>query len=469
VDSTDQDKNPLQDEDRIPEENGVQEEHRIQDENRSPMIAPELVPRESPRSLGAWIFALAILSFGGQIYTEITGDWFPTFIHYTAGYPYVYWGYVSATSSIIGAVFFIIFGAVSDNMRSRYGRRIPFMVIGGVVISVLCALFVQSTNYFLLFLNYGILTAIAGGFARAGSAALTPDLIPLEKRGRVNTLITVMSNLGSAVAWIPALMFLPGNGTSYPPETVRIFVYAGAAIYGITLIFGCALIREPPIVEPPHRWVDDMKSTLNWREMAKQKDFLLIFITNLLYNAASSAIFNYLFVFIQNINFVFSITVIIGAVIVVVALVTGLYLLGKSIDTIGRKFVTILGLSLAPIGSWVIALTNGNLLGLLIGFGIFFPFFLGGSTAMTAWTQDIMPKDARARFFGLLNIASAIGAGLGTILSGALADEFSIFWIFVAAALILWASIPFYLRIRETLVKKKPASDTVIEPEITPA
>src|SRR5271157_2254349 len=321
---------------------------------------------EAPRSLSLWIFALAILSFGGQINTEVTGDWFPTFIHYSAGYPYVYWGYITAVASVVGAVFFIVFGAISDNIRSRYGRRIPFMIVGGVIVSVLTALFVASADFLWLFLDYGILTAVAGNLARAGGAALTPELIPLEKRGRVNTLVTVMSNLGSAVAWIPALILLPGNGTSYPTETVRIFVYAGAAIYGITLIFACALIREPPVVEPPRRWVDDIKSTLNWREMVKQKDFLLIFITNLLYNAASSAIFNYLFVFIQNINFNFDLTTIIAAVIVVTALVIGIYLLGKSIDTIGRKFVTILGLALAPIGSWVIALTNGNLIGLLI-------------------------------------------------------------------------------------------------------
>jgi MFS family permease len=328
---------------------------------------------------------------------------------------------------------------------------------------------VASTDYVWLFLNYGILTAIAGNLARGGSAALTPDLIPLEKRGRVNTLITVMTNLGSAVAWIPALVFLPGNGTSYPPDTVRIFVYAGAAIYGITLIFGCALIREPPVPEPPRRWVDDIKRTFKWREYAKQRDFLLIFITNLLYNAASSAIFNYLFVFIQNINLNFDLATIIAAAIVVAALVIGIYLLGKSIDIIGRKFVTILGLALAPIGSWVIALSAGNLIGLLIGFGIFFPFFLGGSTAMTAWTQDIMPPEARARYFGILNIASAVGSGLGTIIAGAIADVFNIFWIFVAAAIMLWASIPFYLWIRETLVKKKPAGNEVISPEITPA
>jgi len=286
------------------------------DQDLSQNTSPGVPTYGGRYTLALWIFALAIMSFGGQIYSEITGDWFPTFIHSTAGYPYVYWGYLTAAISILGAIFFLIFGAVSDNLRTRYGRRIPLIVLGGITTAILTALFVISTNYLWLFVNYGILTAVTYNLVRGSSSPLTADLIPLDKRGRVNTLLTVMTNVASAVVWIPALILLPGNATSYPPDTVRLFVYVGAAVFGISMVVGALLIKEPPVLEPPRGWVADLKSTLEWQEMKNQKSFLLILLANFFLQAASSAIFNYLFVFIQNINFNFDLPTLIGAAIV---------------------------------------------------------------------------------------------------------------------------------------------------------
>jgi len=400
---------------------------------------------------------LSIMGFGGQMYSEITGDWFSTFVILTSGYPKINWGILVTLFSVIGAVFFLIFGAISDNMRTRFGRRVPMLVIGTVATVILTALFVFSTNYLLMVVNYGILTAIMYNMVRGSTSPLVPDLIPIGLRGRVNMLTSVMGNLASAVAWIPALILLPGNGTSYPPNIVRTFVFAGAAIFGISFLISAPLIKEPQPPEAPRSWVKDLKSTLDWREMAKQKSFLILFVANFFVQAASSAIFNYLFVFVQSIKFTFDVGVIVAVVIVGASLALGIYFLSKAIDRIGRKFVTILGFSLAPIGSWFVAESNGNLVLLLIGFGVFLPFFLSGSAAINAWTQDIMPKESRGRFMGLLNISSAVGGGLGTIFAGFLADKFNIFFIFVAAAIILWVSIPIYLRVPETLMKKKNA------------
>ncbi len=128
--------------------------------------------------------------------------------------------------------------------------------------------------------------------------------------------------------------------------------------------------------------------------------------------------------------------------------------MSKSTDKIGRRIVTIVGFVIAPIGAWIIALSGSNIWFLMVGFGVFLPFYLGGTTAVESWLQDILPKEARGRFFGLINITSAIGIGLGALLSGFLADNYGIFWIFAASAIILWASIPFFLRVPETLKRK---------------
>jgi MFS-type transporter involved in bile tolerance (Atg22 family) len=91
----------------------------------------------------------------------------------------------------------------------------------------------------------------------------------------------------------------------------------------------------------------------------------------------------------------------------------------------------------------------------MIGFAIFFPFFWGGTTAVTAWEQDIVPKEKRGRFFGLINITGSLGTAVGAVVSGVIADKLGIFWIFVAASLFLWASLPILNIVPETLVKEK--------------
>lgn len=131
--------------------------------------------------------------------------------------------------------------------------------------------------------------------------------------------------------------------------------------------------------------------------MAKNKDFLKIFVANLFLQAADSAIFNYLLPFIESINFDLMIVIIAGP-IVGVCLGLGLYFLGKSTDKIGRKFVTIVGFVFAPVGAWIIALSRNNIWLLIVGFGVFFSFYLGGVTAVESWVQDILPKDKRGRF-----------------------------------------------------------------------
>ena len=147
-----------------------------------------------------------------------------------------------------------------------------------------------------------------------------------------------MGNLSSAVVWIPALVFLPGNATCYSVATVNIFVYIGAAVFGITIIIGGLMIKEPPVTEPRCNWIVDLKQTVNMQEMKKERIFLIFFWVNIFQQAAGAAIFNYLFLFIQKIDFVLTNDVFIEAGIVIIILVGGIILLGKAIDSVGRKF-----------------------------------------------------------------------------------------------------------------------------------
>ncbi|HME56015.1 MAG TPA: MFS transporter [Candidatus Lokiarchaeia archaeon] len=173
---------------------------------------------QANRPLGRSIVALCILGVGGQLFTEISGTFFSTIIHFGAGIPYKYTAYMNAAFLILGVVCYILFGAISDNLRTRFGRRMPLVFIGVVSTAVLTYLFTVSTNFLWLFIDGGILIAITNSMTRV-SSSLTADLLPQEKRGRINTLLTVMTPIGSVIVWIPSLVSLISNNGSFSGES----------------------------------------------------------------------------------------------------------------------------------------------------------------------------------------------------------------------------------------------------------
>lgn len=422
-------------------------------------IPPEATPPiETPRKgtrtpLLRWTFALCIFTAGGFTFNELSNI-FSKYTEIVSGTSTLGWGVISGIASIVGAVFYLIWSTISDNLRTRMGRRLPLMLIGGLSSSVLAILFTFGSNYTWLLIDGGILMAITRSMS-GPSRSLTPDLIPQEKRGRINTLLTLMTNLGSVIFWIPALTILI-SGAEDSREINAMFILVFSVVFALSTTITVLLIREPPVTEPRRSWVQDLKKIVDYKEMAKNKDFLKILAGNLFVQAADASIFSFMFIFIENIfdTITFEVsTIAIAGPIVGVALGIGLYVMARSTDNIGRKITTLIGFLFAPIGAIIIA-ASGDILSLLIGFGTFFPLYLGGTSALESWFQDILPKEARGRFFGLINITTALGVALGSFISGAI-GEAQILWIFVVSGVFLWVSIPFFMRVPETLKRKK--------------
>lgn len=402
--------------------------------------------------LKRWIMGLCIFSAIGFLYNEVYSGWFSSYTVFIFGLEYKDWARIAATSSILGAVLYLLYGVISDNLRTKLGRRIPLILVGSISSAILSILYTIGDSYVWLFINAGILLSITRNMLTVGRS-LTADLIPQEKRGRVNTLLSIMTNIGSIIIWIPTLILIPEGGGYFSKEIHEAFIIIGSLMLAFMGIICAILIKEPPVLDKPQKILDSLKKIFDWKEMKSNKNFVRIFTANLFLAAADAAIFTYFLPLIENIEFNMDQVLIYGP-FVGIAIGLGMYFLGKATDKIGRKFTTTIGFIVAPFGSWILALKNGDMLFLMIGFAIFLPFYLGGYAAVESWMQDILPKESRGRFFGLINITSAIGAAVGTWVGASLADAFNIFWVFVAAAIILWTSIPFFLRVPETLNKK---------------
>ena len=101
---------------------------------------------ETPRRLTRWIIALCIFAAGTFAFSEVASGWFGSYVYFIAGSKLVWWGLIIFIGSIVGAIFYLIWSTISDNLRTRLGRRIPLILIGGLATAALTMLFIASSD-----------------------------------------------------------------------------------------------------------------------------------------------------------------------------------------------------------------------------------------------------------------------------------------------------------------------------------
>src|SRR6185503_1580144 len=119
-------------------------------------------------------------------------------------------GLVVGIGSIAGILVPPFMGAWSDRVRSRMGRRRPFMLVGTAVTLVALAglayfPFLPTgplwgfTAAFWLYVGAYLLANFSNNFATAPYSALLPDVVPVEQRGAASGWYGLMTLLGTGV------------------------------------------------------------------------------------------------------------------------------------------------------------------------------------------------------------------------------------------------------------------------------
>ncbi|WP_342438645.1 SLC45 family MFS transporter [Paenibacillus sp. FSL L8-0436] len=91
-------------------------------------------------------------------------------------------------------------GNRSDRTVSRYGRRMPYLLIGMPLAAVLTMLIPFHTGLFTLLL-FMMLMNLAMSLYRSPTVALMPDITPDKQRTKANGLINFMGGVGSILAF----------------------------------------------------------------------------------------------------------------------------------------------------------------------------------------------------------------------------------------------------------------------------
>ena len=381
-------------------------------------------------------------------------------------------------SAAVGLIMNLIWGIFSDNTRSKYGRRRPYLLMG-IISGIAMILFAFSINlaggnimtaYIICIILDVIIIGITSNGYYVADRALVPDLVELEKRGRANGIVQILGNVGLLIAvaafLVSDLIFGvdTGDGTEIGQSGHIFTLTVGGISIIITAIVGFLLIKEKPVEElPPKKtFFTEIKEIFNAKKLKENKEFFKIVLALTVYRTGISTIMPFLFIWIFALG-ISTPELLLMVLISFTSLFIITIVLGRLADKHGRRKFIPLSIIIISIAIVFIPFVNTNSNTNLVLALIIFPFaligLLGLETPMNAWSQDLLPELERGKFLGLLNIIRTISQIIGSFVGGVVATYMLITgfipesFVFIFAAIFFIASIPFFLRVKETLTK----------------
>lgn len=157
-------------------------------------------------------------------------------------------GIIMTIDNIFAVVFQPIFGALSDKVNTRYGRRMPFLLVGVPLGAIFFSLipFEFSLASLMLFV---ILTNFSMSIYRAPAVALMPDLTPPPLRSKANGVINLMGGIAAVIAF-------GAGGALYKIDRHYPFFMA-SIIMVIAVILLYSFVKEPKNIHKQSETEDD--------------------------------------------------------------------------------------------------------------------------------------------------------------------------------------------------------------------
>lgn len=164
---------------------------------------------------------------------------------------------------LMGLIVQPIVGAASDKTWNRFGRRLPYLLIGALVAIIVMCFLPNSGS-----LGLGVSQAIIFGLimlmfldtsinmAMQPFKMLVGDFVNEEQKGLAYSIQSFLCNAGSVVGYIAPIvlaLFLSNTApTGEVPPTVTWAFYIGAAVLLLCVVYTFAKVKELP----PHEYAE---------------------------------------------------------------------------------------------------------------------------------------------------------------------------------------------------------------------
>ena len=168
-------------------------------------------------------FAFLAISAFWQMYDSII----PLILKYFFGIGDTLSGGIMALDNIFALILLPVFGAWSDRVNSKRGKRTPFILVGTILSVVFMLILPAAANghNLTLFIVILLATLISMSIYRSPAVSLMPDVTPKPLRSKGNAIINLMGAIGIIMA-LSLIMLLVGEGQTpdYEPVFISIAV-----------------------------------------------------------------------------------------------------------------------------------------------------------------------------------------------------------------------------------------------------
>lgn len=170
-------------------------------------------------------FAFMSISMFWQFYDpEI-----PKILKYTFGMGDTMIGVIMALDNVLALFLLPFFGALSDRTETKYGKRMPYILLGTAISVVTLFLLIGVANKpgrLPLFIGLLLVLLVSMGIYRSPAVSLMPDLTPPPLRSNANAIINLMGAVGAlyTLGMIKVLLKdpKPGELQNYMPLAIAL-------------------------------------------------------------------------------------------------------------------------------------------------------------------------------------------------------------------------------------------------------
>ncbi len=188
-------------------------------------------------------------------------------------------GFIMALDNILAIFFYPMIGALSDRIRTKVGRRMPFIIVGIPIAAFFFALIpfdktiasffgysLQGDLTFAFVMRMILVVSFIVGMTiyRSPVIALMPDVTPDKHRSTANGIINLMGGVGSVFA------FFVGSRLYAIDRSLPFIVTS--VIMVISLILLILLVKEPKVPPVEEEKKDKVKIIPAMKEILVDKD-----------------------------------------------------------------------------------------------------------------------------------------------------------------------------------------------------
>jgi len=199
---------------------------------------------------------------------------------------------VTFYGAIVASIANLIAGAISDRTTSRFGRRRPWMVVGGLG-AALAYLAIMHATTPLALIGGVILFQLTFNLCFSALVAVMPDRVPDTQKGLVAAFLSLGNPIGTAAGAVLIGGVLVSEGHRYAAISAALLLGLAPFVIGL---------RDPPLPKdqvPPFDFWAFVKGL--WVDPREHPDFAFAWIGRFMVLVALSLIQNYMLYYLQDV------------------------------------------------------------------------------------------------------------------------------------------------------------------------